>query len=399
MIGRLRAAWDEAGRLANHRRGTNPMTRDEWKSAELRQGEILAHVEVLAEMHPELLRAMHLLRDLLNGLGEVRDGESQMLDSLISRKCVRVHCECGRLLGVLAGAVVAHESSPPCGGADAHSVGDRLVTGVETAAPVTDATDSLSGVDHTARVTLAGHVIELTLEQNALFGTLKVTAYLPGEPIWRTLVHPSLRGRDSDSEKFLLADGLSVDESLSDQRKSFRTPSVRSMERSAGFVGRSTPTSSAATSDELVVGSLVVDKSEPGGLHRGTGGHTRPDSGERKDADKCVPQCDRNDDVSVSTRPNEDLMGVRNEDGLKFGWGWDGPVGQSASPSIDGGHRTVGEGEVAGVETAAPVTDATNEEIADLANLLEDFHERGESWLTMAKTARHIFRGSGPQTA
>lgn len=141
MIGRLRAAWDEAGRLANHRRGTNPMTRDEWKSAELRQGEILAHVEVLAEMHPELLRAMHLLRDLLNGLGEVRDGESQMLDSLISRKCVRVHCECGRLLGVLAGAVVAHESSPPCGGADAHSVGDRLVTGVETAAPVTDATN------------------------------------------------------------------------------------------------------------------------------------------------------------------------------------------------------------------------------------------------------------------
>ncbi|KAB2583976.1 hypothetical protein BS297_17675 [Rhodococcus erythropolis] len=311
------------------------------------------------------------------------------------------------------------DSSPSVGDAGAHSVGEGSVAGVETTAPVIDATDCGSDAGCAAQVMLAGHVIDLTLEQNAVFGTLTVTVHLPDGPIWRTLVHPSLR--NGDGKQIFPTDDLPVGERLSDQREGFRASCVGSLEGSAGLVGRSTATSTAATPDELIVGPLVVDQSEPGGLHHGTGGHSGPDSGDRKDADECVPQGDRNDDVSVSTRPDEHLVGVGDEDGLELGRRRNGPVGHSASPSIDGGHRTVGEGSVAGVETAAPVTDATDvfagpglfrydgsqahaaehaaaDEAAtwqamtrQIGDYLAELHRQGESWHQMARLILHVF--------
>lgn len=75
-------------------------------------------------------------------------------------------------------------------------------------------------------------------------------------------------------------------------------------------------------------------------------------------------------------------------------------VSQETSPSVGGaGAHSVGEGAVAGVETAAPVTDTTNKEITDLANLIEELHEQGESWRTIAKNVRYIFLGIDLQTS
>lgn len=145
MIGRLRAAWDEAGRLANHRRGTNPMTRDEWKSAEIRQGEILAHVEALGELGPDLLVAMKLQREFFDGLRKVLDGEGQVSDTLVLGESVALHGVVLSLLRVLAGCIETHGNSPSARDAGAHSVGEGEVAGVETAAPVTDATDAFAG--------------------------------------------------------------------------------------------------------------------------------------------------------------------------------------------------------------------------------------------------------------
>lgn len=139
MIGRIRAAWDESGRMSNHRRGSNPMTRDEWKSAELRQGDILAHVEVLAKINPELLSAVKRTRDLLDSLSELRNCEREVLDALVLRHGIRVHRESVGLLCCLTCAVETHESSPSADGAGAHSVGDREAAGDETASPAANA--------------------------------------------------------------------------------------------------------------------------------------------------------------------------------------------------------------------------------------------------------------------
>lgn len=145
MIRRLRAAWDEAGRLANHRRGTNPMTRDEWKSAEIRQGEILTHVEALGELGPDLLVAMKLQREFFDGLRKVLNGEGQVSDTLVLGESVALHGVVLSLLRVLAGGIETHGNSPSVRDAGAHSVGEGEVAGVETAAPVTDATDVFAG--------------------------------------------------------------------------------------------------------------------------------------------------------------------------------------------------------------------------------------------------------------
>lgn len=89
-----------------------------------------------------------------------------------------------------------HDSSPSVVDAGAHSVGAGEVAGVETAAPVTDATDSPVDVGCSAQVMLAGHVIDVTLTQNEYTGAVTMTINLPdGPPVWRTVELPELRLR------------------------------------------------------------------------------------------------------------------------------------------------------------------------------------------------------------
>lgn len=92
---------------------------------------------------------------------------------------------------------LAHETSPSADGGGAHSVGAGEVTGVETAAPVTDATDSSEDEARcSAQVMLAGHVIDVTLTQNEYTGAVTMTFNLPdGPPVWRTMTLGELRLR------------------------------------------------------------------------------------------------------------------------------------------------------------------------------------------------------------
>lgn len=89
-----------------------------------------------------------------------------------------------------------HDSSPSADDGGAHSVGEGEVAGVETAAPVTDATDSPVDVGCSAQVMLAGHVIDVTLTQNEYAGAVTMTFNLPdGLPVWRTMTLGELRLR------------------------------------------------------------------------------------------------------------------------------------------------------------------------------------------------------------
>lgn len=91
---------------------------------------------------------------------------------------------------------LAHETSPSVGDARAHSVGEGEVAGVETAAPVTDATDSPVDPGCSAQVMLAGHVIDVTLTQNEYAGAVTMSINLPdGPPVWRTMTLGELRLR------------------------------------------------------------------------------------------------------------------------------------------------------------------------------------------------------------
>ena len=90
-----------------------------------------------------------------------------------------------------------HDSSPSADDAGAHSVGEGEVAGVETAAPVTDATDSSEDeAGCSAQVMLAGHVIDVTLRQNEYIGAVTMSINLPdGLPVWRTMTLGELRLR------------------------------------------------------------------------------------------------------------------------------------------------------------------------------------------------------------
>lgn len=100
--------------------------------------------------------------------------------------------------GVLGNQVLdgLHNASPSVGDAGAHSVGEGEVAGVETAAPVTDATDSPADEGCSAQVMLAGHVIDVTLTQNEYAGAVTMSINLPdGPPVWRRMTLGELRLR------------------------------------------------------------------------------------------------------------------------------------------------------------------------------------------------------------
>lgn len=89
-----------------------------------------------------------------------------------------------------------HDVSPSVGDVGAHSVGEGAVAGVETAAPVTDATDSQVDEGCSAQVMLAGHVIDVTLTQNEYAGAVTMSINLPdGPPVWRRMTLGELRLR------------------------------------------------------------------------------------------------------------------------------------------------------------------------------------------------------------
>ncbi|AUS33874.1 hypothetical protein C1M55_24095 [Rhodococcus qingshengii] len=300
MIGRMRAAWDEAGRLANHRRGTNPMTRDEWKSAEIRQGEILAHVEALGELGPDLLVAMKLQREFFDGLRKVLNGEGQVSDTLVLGESVALHGVVLSLLRVLAGGIETHSKSPS-------SKGDV----VDGAHLTRDDAEAIAG--------------EVVRKVGNLLG------FTPG----LDRVEPSLKV------------GQSVHQRLRREPGNFEA------------------------------------------VHSGVG-------------------------LAEGDHLRDNAFG----DGEFFGDGApEIKVAQDASPSVgDAGAHSVGEGEVAGVETAAPVTDATGvfagpglfrfdgsqahtaepsksaaATTRQIAEVLEELHNQGNSWREIASKTRRIF--------
>lgn len=524
MIGRLRAAWDDSRRAANTRRGSNPMSREEWfelqdRIANLVTGESLSihltdyrrHIERCIEsqfrLHEARTRsdepltrsdveaiAVNAAGDLIgkaflgsasptapdtnsrtvtgdlqtdDGDGVVRewnpetyehtatrrtgimfigDGPltradaaalgaeiKEKLDDLLASKYARTRPDevddpdrAGRIIAKGFDEVfskVAPTAGEPLDKfiAAQNAQAEKLAAEYQEflalrrppAAPASGATGCGSGAGCSAQVVLAGHVVDLTLEQNAVFGTLRVTVHLPGEPVWRTIVHPSLG--NGDGNQVLPTHDLPVDKSLGGQGESEGTASVGTLEGAGGLLGHTPAHASAASLEERVSGSGVVHESEHGEGPAGSG-HCGADGGEREEAHRVRPQCQGNDDVPVTVGPDVELVGIGNENGLEFGRGGDGPFGHSASPSIDGGHRTVGEGEVAGVETAAPVTDATDvfagpglfrydgsqahtaepsqpttTTTRQIAEVLEELHNQGNSWREIASKTRHIF--------
>lgn len=136
----------------------------------------------------------------LSGADDVSGGIDDVLRS-INRYLERLTTDMDDRTGVVGhrhfDARTAHGgSSPSVGDAGAHSVGEGEVAGVETAAPVTDATGSPVDVGCSAQVMLAGHVIDVTLTQNEYAGAVTMSINLPdGLPVWRRMTLGELRLR------------------------------------------------------------------------------------------------------------------------------------------------------------------------------------------------------------
>lgn len=157
----------------------------------------------LRRSHDPLVRS-HLdslpLSDDSDRVTELLEGFGEFVERRIGRTSLRVGGGEPRHGGVSDGidSESAHDSSPSADDGGAHSVGDGQVAGVETAAPVTDATASAIDSPLSAQLVLAGNVvIDVELEQNAFDGTVEIWIHPPdgGTPEWRTVQSPRLRLR------------------------------------------------------------------------------------------------------------------------------------------------------------------------------------------------------------
>ena len=214
MIGWLRAAWDDSRRAAYTRRGSNPMSREEWFDLH----DVISKLDAKIRQLPDLDTQRKLfdlygkkdvytcdvytndLDEYLDAVGVASpftDAQEARIRELVLDETNRAWKEATKDLlgpansaelglklsepveqdreqggGLLMGAgalrsgsesiprdglgddelvgdvsteCVGHDSSPSAADGGAHSVGDGQVAGVETAAPVTDATAVFAG--------------------------------------------------------------------------------------------------------------------------------------------------------------------------------------------------------------------------------------------------------------
>ncbi|ROZ49353.1 hypothetical protein EEB13_05360 [Rhodococcus sp. WS3] len=120
---------------------TTGITRQEWKDAELRQAEQLGKLDAIASDIRDLDLSVTGLRQLLDGLGEVFNSFSQLLDARVLRSDAGTLGATSSLSGMSGSLEVGHGSSPLVDGGSSPTVGDEQVAGVENTAPATNAGD------------------------------------------------------------------------------------------------------------------------------------------------------------------------------------------------------------------------------------------------------------------